>query len=741
MGQRGHSGVSQQSSDAGLQIYLLGRFEVRAGEQLIIDRLWNRRKAKALLKLLALQKSRSLHREQVLDALWPDLEPQAATNNLHKTLFYLRLAFAARGVTSSVISIIADTVALSSEVWVDIDEFRSRAQSARASRSDLDLYEQALELCVGDLLPEDIYEDWAEPQREDLRTIRIQLLVELSHLYEARGKAELAAERLQQLLQADPLHEEAHRSLMRIYAQGGSRHRVLRQYQHCRDILQRELGVKPSEETEALYREIIEGRLRTSARAATPVSVERQIQLRPPSQLFYGRERELEIVDDLMEATLGGHGQALFIGGVTGIGKSRFAQQILAISENLGALALIGRSYELEASVAYQPLRDMLQQALDRVSDEPTTQLILRHHHLKRLLPDGATSLPAAANPSLLQTELFNEASHLLSELAARQPLVLCFDDLHAADEASLRLVHFLCRQLPHRPILLIATYQAEAAKGRPLAQLLGSLRRERLAQEILLDPLPERAMTLLIEGLFSGQPVARELLYEIAHHAEGNPLFASELVHTFIEEGWARFADGRWQRRGVGPAPIPSAVQELLARRLQRLDDAAQQVLHIASVQGRNFDYELLRRAAQLPERDILDAMDDCIAAMIIEETADGYRFRHNLLHEGVYRGLTRARRQQLHRTIATTLTDELTDRGEADAEIIAYHFVQSDEQWRAVPYLQTAARRAASVFANEQALALYQQALAILRTHPAHAQPQQLAALLEELEDLERR
>lgn len=249
---------------------MLGRFEVRAGDRLIVDRSWHRRKAAALLKLLALHKGRSLHREQVFDSLWRHLTPSAAANNLRKNRHYLRTAFAQLGITAPVVSVTGDMVILLPEVFIDVDGFRSQAQIARGDRNDPRLYEQALALYTGDLLPEEIYEDWTEPQREELRTLRIQLLTELSRLYGARGQPELAAEGLRQLLQADPLHEEAHRSLMRLYAQAGNHDRALHQYQSCRDILQRELGVEPSAETEALHREILARRMAVLDRAPTP---------------------------------------------------------------------------------------------------------------------------------------------------------------------------------------------------------------------------------------------------------------------------------------------------------------------------------------------------------------------------------------------------------------------------------------------------------------------------------------
>ena len=253
-----------QTPDTGLHMFLLGRFEVHAGDDLVIDQAWHHRNAKGLLKLLAIQRNRYLHREQILDVFWARLKPSAAAANLRKVLFDLRTEFAARRVTDPVVTIADDMVVLSSEITLDIDEFRSWARAARFSRDRADLYEEAIATYRGDLLVEDRYEDWAQGTRQELRDLHNELLIELSQLYTATGKLELAAERLQRLLQADPLDEDANRLMMRLYAEAGSRQKAHRQYETFRDALHREIGAEASEETELLYREILAGNSSTA---------------------------------------------------------------------------------------------------------------------------------------------------------------------------------------------------------------------------------------------------------------------------------------------------------------------------------------------------------------------------------------------------------------------------------------------------------------------------------------------
>jgi len=243
-----------------MRIYLLGRFEVRAGRRLVIDHDWGRHRASALLKRLALTPGGRLHREQLMDALWPDMEPSAAANNLYKNLHYLRAAFAAPGLAPP-LHIRAGTVALSPQVWVDVEAFRNAARAARNSGDGPKLYRQALGIYAGDLLPDDIYDDETNLIREELKTLQLRLLVELSEICEKGDDCQKAVGLLVQVVQADPLREDAHRAIMRLHARNGRRTEAIRQYQACLDVLQRELGIAPSEETEALYRQILEGRV------------------------------------------------------------------------------------------------------------------------------------------------------------------------------------------------------------------------------------------------------------------------------------------------------------------------------------------------------------------------------------------------------------------------------------------------------------------------------------------------
>src|SRR6516162_4414314 len=175
-----------------IRIELFGGFRVEIGGRSIPEEAWRQRKPAAVVKLLSLAPRHRLHREQVMDALWPDLPPGPAAANLRKALHYSRhLAEAATG--SELIESVGEHVGLPAEgLWIDVDAFRSAAERARRT-GDAAVYAEAIELHCEGLLPDDRYEDWAIGPRDELRNEYLSLAEELAALLESRGDIHGAA--------------------------------------------------------------------------------------------------------------------------------------------------------------------------------------------------------------------------------------------------------------------------------------------------------------------------------------------------------------------------------------------------------------------------------------------------------------------------------------------------------------------------------------------------------------------
>jgi len=248
-----------------LELRLLGPVRITVDGAPVEERVWTRRKSKSLVKILALAPRHQLHREQLMEHLWPEMEPELAANNLHKAIHAARRALEPElksGADSRFILTQDQQVLLRApgELWIDLEAFEQRAGEA-LKRGEPEAYEAALELYEGELLGEDRYEDWAAARREQLSLLAQKLLAGFAQLDETAGRLPQSIERYRQLLAFDQTNEAAHRRLMRLYALAGSRHQALQQYQHCREAIRKELDAEPEAATIRLYEQIVAGQI------------------------------------------------------------------------------------------------------------------------------------------------------------------------------------------------------------------------------------------------------------------------------------------------------------------------------------------------------------------------------------------------------------------------------------------------------------------------------------------------
>jgi DNA-binding SARP family transcriptional activator len=254
----------RERSVAVLEVSVLGRFNVerRNGGGPVSE--WQRRGAKTLIKLLATSPEHALHREQVLELLWPGVELNSALNSLGKALHAVRHALEPelppRGDSAYVRSRDSMVSLAMEHVSIDADRFQQLAEQALRA-VDVAACEQALAAYGGELLPEDRYADWCAARRGFLAELRVRLLLELAEAYEARGSYNLSADRLREVLREDPAREEVHRRLMRLYVQMGMPDQVVRQFQLCEAALRSQFDLSPQEETLSLVRDVLGGQV------------------------------------------------------------------------------------------------------------------------------------------------------------------------------------------------------------------------------------------------------------------------------------------------------------------------------------------------------------------------------------------------------------------------------------------------------------------------------------------------
>jgi predicted ATPase/DNA-binding SARP family transcriptional activator len=305
-----------------MRVRLLGEFAVEVDGRAVDPSRWRLTKAQTVVKLLALAPAQRLHREYLLDLLWPDLTPSAAANNLHQVLHAARRALAGEGA-DGLLELRDQVVVLRAGGIVEVDAVRFRTQAVAALDSgDLEALRGVQAAYPGELLPADREQTWARGPRDELHALHREVLIRLGDQARADGSLAEAEAALELALQADPLHEPALRSLLRVLAAAGRRSAALQRYERARDDLRSAYGSDPDPETRQLYRELLVGSADTGPPERADALPPGRGNLPPPVTSFVGRDREVAQVRRLLQRT-----QLLTLTGPGGAGKTRLAQE------------------------------------------------------------------------------------------------------------------------------------------------------------------------------------------------------------------------------------------------------------------------------------------------------------------------------------------------------------------------------------------------------------------------------
>ena len=459
-------------------IRLLGGFSVAVGDHVVADRAWRLRKAKALVKILALAPDRRVHRERLAELLWPDRDAEAAANNLNQALYAARRAFDSAGADGAAALALIDAAAVL-DAQVDVDAFEAAAARARADRNPAE-YERALGLYGGELLPEDRYEPWANARRAALAELYSALCLELAALH---GDAPAAVAALQRALVADPLAESAHRALMSVYARTGRRQQALAQYQLLRQGLNAELAAEPDPATRALYQQLL---------APTPVAAGGG---NLPRQLtsFVGRERERADIARLL-----GRARLVTLTGPGGCGKTRLAIEAAADVRKalpdgawfvdlagLSDSALVAQAAALAVGVPIPASRSAQEALVAHLATRETLLVLDNCEHLidscARLAEDilragpGARVLATSREPLRCADEVAWRVPSLAeAELLFCERAAAARPGFDAADDAA-GAVGEICQRLDGMPLAIeLAAARAAALSLDQIAARLG---------------------------------------------------------------------------------------------------------------------------------------------------------------------------------------------------------------------------------------------------------------------------
>ncbi len=613
-------------------------------------------------------------------------------------------------------------------VWVDSHAF-DQAMTQPLAQADPDELRRVLalyrdEFLTGLELPDSPeFELWLLGRRAHYRRLALKGWRYLADHAAGTGRTDEAIGWLQTLLRHEPLQEESHAQLIRLYTQTGQRQAALRQYELCAGLLRTELAVEPTAELQAIYQPVRYGRTQ-SPDPQTATTAPARPQSRPG---FVGRRDELNQLAALTKQAAQGQGSLLLLSAPAGGGKTRLVQEF---ARTANVPLLTGRCYESTRHLPYHPWLEILTGQLNRVDESHLAQFPrFWLEQLAWLLPPLATRLDLTVTPPSAEGEaeqLLLAMAHLLFAPTEPEsdPVLLFVDDLQWADEASLHLFHFLALRLLERPFLLIGAFrEEEASETTDLPALLSDLRRADLPlTRWRLPPLAKSDIAALTAERWSQlpagyQPHVADLL---ARATGGNPFFLTELLHEL-----AHAAD-------LPPEmPVPASVQELVARRLQQLPDSARQVIEALAVLDAPATPDQAYQISGRSQEETVTAVDLGLRYGLLQTSEDQmptrYAFAHDLVGQAVSAQLGRVRRQLLHRRCAALLVEEASRLQPAAraalAGRIARHAWQSETLELVWQWARPAAAHAHSLYAYDNVLAFYEMATAAFAA--LHADP----------------
>jgi DNA-binding SARP family transcriptional activator/tetratricopeptide (TPR) repeat protein len=585
------------------------------------------RKTVAVLTYLALEGT--THRSKLAGLLWSDSDEKTARNNLAQVLRRLKKA------TDAVLVSGDDVLRLTNELSVDAAKLKVLSFEGN--------YQELLTL-GGELLATHDYDDcpdfadWLFAEREGITALRKDALTGEMLRLERSGEPREALEVAEALLHQDTLSEEAHRQIMRLHYVLGDRAAALKAFERCQTVLEKELGVEPTRETQQLAKQIEDGKVEVQAVTTNTPAIPLTV-LRPP---LVGRDNELARLAEAWKDK-----KIAFLRGEPGVGKSRLIGDFLA---DKTSVRVEGRPGDTLPFASYTR----------------AVRQWLRHHDLdlpgwvKRELSrlDPSLSDEVASNDTLRLSEAVTELLRLLN---ANKLQAVAMDDLQFMDTASFELSRYLLSAFVQSDLRMLASYRSgEVSDETSLMQFVQA------GQAVLVDVNP-------LNGAMTSSLLERIHLPELKHLGEamqrstgGNPMFIIETIKHLIEN----------KRLDISPDKLPnvSKVSSLIQKRLEQLSPAALRLAQVAAVAGTEFELDL---ASQVLETHLLELAEP-FAELENKQVMRGQAFVHDLLFESTVASIPAPIKTLLDLRIARVLNNN------GQSAKAASHYLDSRSSWQ---------------------------------------------------------
>jgi hypothetical protein len=448
---------------------------------------------------------------------------------------------------------------------------------------------------------------------------------------------------------------------------------------------------------------------------------------------FVGRRKTYAQLAQSFEAATGGRGAKVFVTAASGAGKTRLVLEAAALASEKGMSVITGECLPVGTagadralSAPLHPIRRLLTAVVDfcrAASCETARKLLYGRARLlapyERSLADLAEQMgdeePLPLLHDAARARMLSALAALMLDYARERPLFFVIDDLQWADELSLDLLSLTTAQdCAHAPLVLLGTCRIDEMPKR-----LELLVHEPGTVHTQIDRMDKTELGQMVGGMLALRSPPVELVEFLYDESSGNPFFLAEYLRTAIAEGrLERNTDGRWvlSNSPLANVAVPTAISELIRRRIDGLDTKSRRILGAAAVLGRSFDTELLARTADLELPDVLDAYGTLRQRQILEDDPIGVvRFIHDQLRDTAYSSINHDERTRLHQRAAASIEEYYAGSGlDPYLGALGFHFANAGAPDHAAAYFERAADLARRTYANGDAIKLYRLAIA---------------------------
>ncbi len=677
------------------------------------------RKHFALLIRLSLDAGKQFTRDYLADLLWPDAPPKFANHSLAQGLSVIKAKIAREAVV-----IQRATVGLAPG-WIDVDALHLQNGAVRIDGPFLEGFE------IPAARP---FEEWKDEHRARLIPQMRDALVRLMDAARRIGDFATVEQHATKLQELDPLAEEGIRGVMEARAWASDRSSALKAFARYETRLAEELGAKPGADLIRMADLLRDGR--RSSRPAVAGNPPERIDRRFEPETLIGREREFSVLYDAWLEARRKSPRIVVVTSDPGVGKTTLVNAFASTCQMDGAVVARAQAYDAERELPFAALGALVKQlatqrAIGGADPEALSELTRISSEILRVFP--GVPKPVEWSPELTPLRIADAFLKTVTAAAADSPVMLVVDDIHAADNASIAVLHSVSRKLREARILLILTGRTSELRLSDAPWALTTDVGINAMRMLELETLSKDSTKRFMERIASTETIqASSPVDRVFRASGGNPLAIELLTREWVEHGSESLLHDL-EALDTHPVPflgIPRAIAVVFERQSSRLDSTTKAVLGFAAILGRRLSDLSLYTALEIGAATAVESLSHLKDEGLLREVRGDLEFRNELIRGQAYYAVTNAARLHLHKRVGEILAErQVSEATAAMALETAWHYLRASDD-RAIPFAHRAAEAFLAIGAPHEAEEILKALLDVTQAPSVMRQTQLLLA-----------